>query len=455
MRSPTILLALITALLWPSFAGAGLSQRLQRLDPKLRREAALQIVKRTFDNRFNTDGRLLKAVNHAHRPYLAEKLQLDKLLEGTSIVEQQRTALNVLVAHPFVNERLASIAASKLRNLGDKSSYLALERAMFRGGGKLIPEVARAVAEIGKRVGTPDRKALDLGRYKNKRAQVEAILKYGRIESVKPLETENRHAFSAYVVSFEDRIDGQQVKALFKPTGAEHRENWLVFEKGLHRKRGAFSFMSREVFSYEFDKRVEAGRVPPTVAAVVKVPELGASMGSLQYFIPGGKTFGRTWNETRLRYRDFEASKDGIKQLDAVKLMAWIGASPEHVSCEVRGGNKGNLFVADQNPFPPKRGAEGGWRVMMIDNAASWTNIIEMHERGDWMVPLRFDKRLKRNLRKLDQDTFIDWATPFIGQDEAKGAWWRIQRALELSKHRPEWSFAPTMLAQPSLQLAA
>lgn len=449
----SIRLSILALLLLPAtLAFAGIGQRLQRLEPGLRREAALQIVKRTFDNRFKSDGALLGAVESASSAKDAAKLRIDKLVEGGSLLQQQRAALNVLVAHPLVSEGLAAAAAAKLKDLGDKSSYAALQNAMYRGGMRLIPAVASAVGAIGKRIGAPEREPLDLRRYASKRDKIEAILERGRIEAVKPLDS-NGHLFAAYVVTFAERVDGEKVQALFKPTGEKSGDNWLPFAPHMHLKGGAFSFMAREVFSYEFDKRVEAGRVTPTVGAVIDVPGLGVSMGSLQYWMREGTTFGSSWDRTRARFQAFEASTDGIRQMDVIKLMAWISGSPEHVPCEIRSGNKGNLFVAEKNPFPPAPGAEGGWRLMMIDNAASWTNIVEMHERGDWMLPLRFEQRLKRNLRELRYREFLDWASPFIGKDEAKGAWWRIQRALDVANGRPEWSAAPRLI--PVLRLAA
>lgn len=411
--------------------------------------AALRLVRKTFTNQYGNDGRLLGQVQRfdKHANGVAG-LDINRLTQGVAVRKQQVYALNTVVAEASKKglartakgtfgkyQNLAAAAVNKLAELGDKSSYKALTKAMFLGGDDVIPEVAKAVKSIGARAGIPDRKVLDASKFgQDKRALVEAILDKGAVASIKPLSSDNAHAFDTYVVTFQNKVDGQPVKAVFKPTGPSKKANWLHAFSPLNRP--SFSFVSREVFSYQFDKRIKAGRVPPTTSAIINVPGYGASIGSLQYFVPEGKSLGANWRDTRPELRKFEGSSQGTRQLDVVRMMAYIAASDEHVANSRMGGNKGNLFVTQQNPFAVSIGSGNKQRVMMIDNANSWVHKSDL---SDNMLPLRFEKRLVDALRGETRQGWMSFAAPYLGERQAGDAWNRIQHTLNVAKSRPTW----------------
>jgi hypothetical protein len=410
---------------------------------------ALRLVRKTFTNQYGNDGRLLGQVKRfdKHASGVAG-LNIKALTQGVAVKQQQVHALNTIVTEASRKglartakgtfgkyQNLAAAAVNKLADVGDKSSYKALTKAMFLGGDDVIPEVAKAIKTIGARAGIPDRKVVDASKFaQDKRALVEAILDKGAVASIKPLSSDNAHAFDTYVVTFKNKVDGQQVKAVFRPTGPAKNANWLHAFSPL--KRPSFSFVSREVFSYQFDKRIKAGRVPPTTAAILNVPGYGASIGSLQYFVPKGKSLGANWKDTRPELRKFESSKPGTRQMDVVRMMAYIAASDEHVANSRMGGNKGNIFVTKQNPFPVSIGSGKKERVMMIDNANSWVHKSDL---SDNMLPQRFEKRLVGALRGETRQGWMKFAAPLLGERQAGDAWNRIQHTLNVAKTRPTW----------------
>lgn len=410
-----------------------------RLSTAQRRYAAMRVLQRTFTNQFNNDGALLHQVGRKIGGFNKSRVsdgQIDQLTRGMSTRQQQVMALNE-VAKFSKSDSLSAAVVGKLRKLGDSSSYDALKSAIYRGSAKTIPQAVKAFAAVAKRDSTfaPKREVLDLSKYSSVRKQIEAVLARGDVQSIKPLKTDNKHAFDTYVVTFKNKLNGQNVKAVFKPTGPKENENWVMYSQRRHGHGGAHSFVAREVFAYQFDKKLGLRRVPPTDAALLNVPGLGHAFGSLQYFIPSGKALGSNWKDTRPQYKDFMRSKSGTRQHDMVKALSYIFSSEEHVPSNLLGGNKGNIMVAEPGtPFPVHTAAK---RLMMIDNASAFTYKPNL---SDSVLPLRFNPNLVQGLKKLKYGEWIDFAKPYIGKQEAHDSWNRIQHTLNVAKSRPEWS---------------
>lgn len=415
---------------------------LRKLPYAHRAYAAGLLVKKNFTNKYGTDGALLKAVNTkaAAKPKGFNEGAFKQAVKGLTTKQQQVFALNTLV-RDSKSDTMMSAAVTKLADMGDASSYGSLHWAMVKGGEKTIPEVAKAVNKIGARDSNfaPKRRLLDLSTIKNPRSRVEAVLEGGEVLSVKPLSTDNHHAFDTYLVTFKNKVNGENVKAVFKPTGPKHAENWLRYSGSLNGRGGAYSFMSREVFAYRFDKMLGTGLVPPTSATAIKVPGAGTVMGSMQYFMPGSKAIGNNWKDTRAEYKAFEKSPQGVRQMDTMRTMSWIMSSVEHVPSSMMGGNKGNILVANQknSGFPLGISTPGtGKRMMLIDNASGHTHKQYL---SDNMLPQRFEKGLINRLQGLDKGKFMNMATKYLGDHEAKWAWGRIQHTLTVAKTRPTW----------------
>jgi len=408
-----------------------------------RQYAAARLVKKHFTNKYGSDGALLSAVNakvSQNKPHGFNEAKFAQITSNLSVKQQQVISLNTL-ARISKSDTLTSAAVNKLSEIGDASSHSALRWAMIKGGTKTIPATVNAIKAISNRDSkfAPQRKVLDLSKTKNVRTQVERVLNRGAIESIKPLSTDNHHAFDTYLVTFKNQVNGQQVKAVFKPTGPQHAENWLRFSGNLHGRSGAYSFMSREVFAYQFDKMLGMGLVPPTTAATVDVPGAGKVMGSMQYFMPGSKAIGNNWKDTRPEFSGFAASQDGVRQQDTMKTMSWIMSSVEHVPTSLMGGNKGNILVAHKTKsgFPVGISTPNtGKRMMLIDNASSFTHKQYL---SDNVLPLRFEQKLVKSLKGLQKNRFMKLATPYLGDHEANWAWGRIQHTLNVAKTRPEW----------------
>lgn len=408
-----------------------------RLPKAQRLVAAKKLVQQHFKNTYGTDATLLQAVDakvHGHGP---SDSQLAQLTRGLTVKQQQVFALNVLARHSG-SDTVTSAAVGKLGEMGDASSASSLKWAMFKGGEKTIPATVKAMQNIARRDPKFEkpRRVLDLSKYKNPQRAVEAVLSSGAIESVKPLSTDNHHAFDTYLVTFKNKVGGEPVRAVFKPTGPGHGQNWLRFSQNLHGRAGAYAFASREVFAYVFSKLIGMELVPPTREGLVDVPGFGKSFGSLQYFVPGSKALGHNWKDTRGEFQGFTASQAGIKQMDTMQAMSFIMGSVEHVPTNLMGGNKGNLLVAKKNGagFPAK--IEGDKKLMLIDNASGFTHKQYM---SDNILPLRFDKQLVAGLKALKYDRFMKAATPFIGETEAQHTWNRIQHTLNVAASRPTW----------------
>ena len=415
---------------------------LRKLPYAHRAYAAGLLVKKHFNNKYGTDGALLSAVGTkaAVKPQGFNDASLKALTKGLTVKQQQVFALNTLV-RDSKSDTLMSAAVTKLGEMGDASSFSALKWALTKGGEKTIPEVAKAANKIGARDSkfAPERRILDISTINNHRDQVEAVLKGGAIESVKPLSTDNHHAFDTYLVTFKNKVNGNTVKAVFKPTGPKHAENWLRYSRDLNGRGGAYSFTSREVFAYKFDKMLGTNLVPPTSATAVAVPGAGTVMGSMQYFMPGSKAIGNTWKDTRPEFKQFESSPAGVRQMDTMRTMAWIMSSVEHTPTSLMGGNKGNILVAHtkSSGFPVGISTPGtGKRLMLIDNASANTHKQYL---SDNVLPQRFEKSLITKLQGLDKGKFMNLATKYLGEHEANWAWGRIQHTLTVAKTRPVW----------------
>ena len=415
---------------------------LRKLPYNQRAYAAGLLVKKHFNNKFGTDGALLHAVSTkaAVKPNGFNEASLKALIAGLTVKQQQVFALNTLVRDAR-SDTLMSAAVSKLGEMGDASSFSALKWALTKGGEKTIPEAAKAANKIGARDSkfAPERRMLDLARIKNPRDQVEAVLTGGAIESIKPLSTDNHHAFDTYLVTFKNQVNGQPVKAVFKPTGPAHGENWLRFSKSLHGRGGAFSFMSREVFAYKFDKMLGTNLVPPTRSTAINVPGAGTVFGSVQYFMPGSKAIGNNWSDTRAEFKQFENSPAGVRQMDTMRTFSWIMSSVEHVPTSLMGGNKGNILVAHtkSSGFPVGISTPGtGKRLMLIDNASGHAHKQYL---SDNVLPQRFEKGVIQKLQGLDRGKFMNMATKYIGEHEANWTWGRIQHTLNVAKTRPAY----------------
>ena len=415
---------------------------LRKLPYAHRTYAAGLLVKKHFNNQYGTDGALLSAVGKKAmvKPKGFNDSALKQLTTGLTTKQQQVFALNTLV-RDSKSDTLMSAAVSKLGEMGDASSFSAMKWALTKGGEKTIPEVAKAVNKIGARDSkfAPERRVLDLAAIKNPRDQVEAVLKGGAIESIKPLSTDNHHAFDTYLVTFKNKVNGNTVKGVFKPTGPKHAENWLRYSQDLNGRKGAYSFMSREVYAYKLDKMLGTNLVPPTSATAIKVPGAGTVMGSVQYFMPGSKAIGNTWDKTRPEFKDFEKSPAGVRQMDTMRTFSWIMSSVEHVPTSLMGGNKGNVLVAHtkSSGFPVGISTPGtGKRLMLIDNASAHTHKQYL---SDNVLPQRFEKSVINKLQGLDKGTFMNMATKYLGDHEANWAWGRIQHTLTVAKTRPTY----------------
>jgi len=419
------------------------SNPLNKLPRHHRQFAAVVLIKKHYDNKYGTDGELLHAAHHkgGGQPHGFDHGKLNKLMSGLSTKQKQVVALHTL-ALESKSDTLTAAAVNKLSEQGDKSSFAALYNAMTKGGNKTIPATVNAVKQIGHRdrgLGG-GRKVLDLSKHRDDRSRVESVLKRGAIQSIKKLDTDNSHAFATYLVTFKNKVHGQPVKAVFKPTGPGHAKNWLRFTQNLNGRGGAYSFMSREVFAYKFDRMLGMNLVPPTTGTIVDVPGTGKVMGSLQYFMPGSKAIGSSWRTTRGEFKKFEGSQQGVRQMDTIRTMAWIMSSVEHTPTSLMGGNKGNILVAhkDAVKFPVGVSTPGtGKRLMLIDNASSYTHKKYL---SDDVLPLRFEGKLINRLKGLDKGKFMRLAVPALGQHEANWAWGRIQHTLNMAKTRPQWN---------------
>ncbi len=416
---------------------------LKKLPYAHRAYAAGLLVKKHFNNKYGTDGVLLSAVNRKAtvKPNGFNNAALKALTKGLTVKQQQVFALNTL-ARDSRSDTLMSAAVSKLGEMGDASSHSALKWAMSKGGSKTIPETVKAINKIGARESkfAPERKVLDLGRIKNGRDQVEAVLDGGAIKSVKPLSTDNHHAFDTYLVTFQNKINGEHVKAVFKPIGPKHAENWLHYSGELNGRGGSYTFASREVFAYKFDKMLGTKLVPPTTSSTIDVPGAGKVMGSMQYFMPGSKAIGNNWKDTRKEFKAFERSPQSVRQMDTMRALSWIMSSVEHVPTSLMGGNKGNILVAHQKSsgFPIGINTPGtGKRLMAIDNASAFTHKQYL---SDDMLPQRFERGFVNSLKSLNRDGFMKQATKYLGAHEAKWAWGRIQHTITVAKTRPSWN---------------
>jgi len=415
---------------------------LRKLPHNHRAYAAGLLVKKHFTNKYGNDGALLSAVGTkaAAKPKGFNEANFKALTQSLTAKQQQVFALNTLV-RDSKSDTMMSAAVSKLGEMGDASSFSALKWAMTKGGEKTLPEAAKAANLIGKRDSkfAPERRILDLAKIKNPRDQVEAVLKGGEIASIKPLSTDNHHAFDTYLVTFKNKVGGQAVKAVFKPTGPKHGENWLRFSGNLNGRKGAYSFMSREAFAYKLDKMLGTNLVPPTSRTAINVPGAGTVFGSVQYFMPGSKAIGNSWKDTRKEYKDFEKSSAGVRQMDTMRTFSWIMSSVEHVPTSLMGGNKGNILVAHTKTsgFPVGISTPGtGKRMMLIDNASGHTHKQYL---SDNVLPQRFEKSVINKLQGLDKGKFMNMATKYLGQHEANWAWGRIQHTLTVAKTRPTY----------------
>ena len=419
------------------------------LSPRQQQWVTLSIIQRTFQNTYGTDQELLAATAASLAELNDAAVPADRyhvVVAGLPLEEQQRLALHRLCAMKrSTSSTLALAAVHKLAEMGDRSSLVALQGPLFQRQASLIKSAVIATERIGERTSAPPRGPLKLRRYRTPERKIEEVLRRGEVVEVRPLSTDVKHAFSAYVVTFRQRVNGQPVKAIFKPTGPDNKDNWLQ-EEAYDGPEGGYAFVSREVFSYSLDKLLGVGRVPPTVTATLDLPGWGTRTGSLQYFIPHSKSLGSSWQDLRPEFEALTKTESFVRQMDTLRVLSYIEGSIEHVPTPgVSRGNWGNILVDSG------KGQRGPY-LWKIDNANSGRDKYMIQ---DVILPLRFERSLLQRLAKLQKDRFIRFATPYIGPREAEWTWQRIQRVLEVAKTRDRWSTLLRIDTPPGRRLLA
>jgi hypothetical protein len=164
---------------------------------------------------------------------------------------------------------------------------------------------------------------------------------------------------------------------------------------------------TNEIASYELDKLLELGMVPPTVER-----RIGRDVGSLQFWVEGAMTEWDRKRVAKLSPPDMEAWNDQISTIKLYLQLIW----------DTDFNNMSNVMV-DTNY----------WKIWKIDASRAFHNRAELRNEDSIT---RFSKRFLAALEYLDRDVLDEKLGPWLSRRQIKALWQRRDRILELAEER-------------------
>jgi len=161
-----------------------------------------------------------------------------------------------------------------------------------------------------------------------------------------------------------------------------------------------------EIASYELDKLLGLGLVPPTVER-----QIGHEVGSLQFWVEGAMTEWERKKVQKLRPPDMEAWNNQVSTLKVFLQLVW----------DTDFNNISNIMVDES------------WKIWKIDSSRAFHSNKSLR-REDSLN--RFSRKLLTALEDLDREELEKKLNPWLSKKQIKTLWQRRDRVLELADER-------------------
>ena len=162
-----------------------------------------------------------------------------------------------------------------------------------------------------------------------------------------------------------------------------------------------------EIASYELDKLLELGMVPPTVER-----RIGRDVGSLQFWVEGSMTEWDRKRVAKLSPPDMEAWNNQVSTIKLYLQLIW----------DTDFNNISNVMV-DTNY----------WKLWKIDASRAFHSRAKLRNEDSIT---RFSKRFLAALENLDREVLDEKLGPWLSRRQIKALWQRRDRILELAEDR-------------------
>ncbi len=161
-----------------------------------------------------------------------------------------------------------------------------------------------------------------------------------------------------------------------------------------------------EIASYELDKLLGLGMVPPTVER-----KIGRDVGSLQLWVEGSMTEWKRKKVEKLSPPDMEAWNNQISTIKLFLQLIW----------DTDFNNISNVLVDAQ------------WKIWKVDASRAFYTRSKLRNEASIN---RFSRSFLTALEDLDRETLDSTLEPWLTRKQLKTLWQRRNRILELADER-------------------
>lgn len=382
---------------------------------------ALNQVQALFDNKFGSDGEIKHQVGLKQASYTNEAptdVVAGALYGGRKTTDQQADALNFIVRtfQGSGDQALRMAAMNKLGEVGRRRDIDALMPLVRKGTSADIFHGLEAIKAITRRRGSTQERSVLMKDKKigpllrkssltgNERTRaIEAVLSRGEVKSMKRHGGTNRN--EVWFVTFKDTLPGpngqrEQIRGVFKP-----EKCWPGKDR---------AYFSREVASYEFDRRfAKTDTVPPTVEALIGVPGSdGCELGSMQWMVEGSQPLGKDVLHYDPKFDGLRKTPEYEAQMAKIRTLLYILGDPDKLANNVhKTPNLQNIMV-DQHG-----------KLWMIDNSYN-LGAAPLPDAG--LLPKKPDPTTTGQIKSASHDDVRHSMESYISSGDAGGVTFRM-----------------------------
>jgi len=162
-----------------------------------------------------------------------------------------------------------------------------------------------------------------------------------------------------------------------------------------------------EIASYELDKLLGLGVVPPTVER-----QIGRDVGSLQFWVEGSMTEWERKKKAKISPPDMEAWNNQISTIKLYLQLIW----------DTDFNNISNVMVDTRD-----------WKIWKVDASRAFYTRSSLRNEDSIH---RFSRSFLKALDDLDRDTLDSALGPWLTRRQIKTLWQRRDRILQLARER-------------------
>jgi hypothetical protein len=227
----------------------------------------------------------------------------------------------------------------------------------------------------------------------------ETFLREAEIIALEPFETKGVTKPMKATLS-----DGEHtLHAVFKDIDERIPESKMADGRSLFNLRDSYK---HEIASYELDKLLGLGIVPPTVERRIE-----REVGSLQLWVEGSMTEWTRKKVEKLSPPDMTSWNDQVSTIKTYLQLIW----------DTDSHNISNVMV------------DTGWRLWKIDASRAFYADRKLRKEASLQ---RFSRRLLAALEALDRSRLETALEPWLDRRQIKTLWQRRARILELADER-------------------